>query len=31
MVQGEPVRIERRLSALLVADVAGNSRLVHVT
>jgi class 3 adenylate cyclase len=29
MVQERPVRVERTLSAILVADVAGNSRLVH--
>ena len=29
MVQERPVRVERRLSAILVADVAGYSRLVH--
>jgi TolB-like protein/class 3 adenylate cyclase/Flp pilus assembly protein TadD len=29
MVQERPVRVERRLSAILVADVAGYSRLMH--
>src|SRR5437763_7312421 len=29
MVQGRPVRVERRLSAILAADVAGYSRLMH--
>lgn len=29
MVQEEPVRIERRLSAILAADVSGYSRLMH--
>ena len=29
MVQKRPVRIERRLSAILAADVAGYSRLMH--
>jgi TolB-like protein len=29
MVQEQPVRVERRLSAILVADVAGYSRLMH--
>jgi TolB-like protein/class 3 adenylate cyclase len=29
MVQEQPVRIERRLSAILAADVAGYSRLMH--
>ena len=29
MVHERPARIERRLSAILVADVAGYSRLVH--
>jgi class 3 adenylate cyclase len=29
MVQERPVRVERRLSAILVADVADYSRLVH--
>jgi class 3 adenylate cyclase len=29
MVQEPPVRIERRLSAILVADIAGYSRLMH--
>ena len=29
MVQERPVRVERRLSALLAADVAGYSRLMH--
>jgi adenylate cyclase len=29
MVQERPLRFERRLSAILVADVAGYSRLVH--
>ena len=29
MVQDRPARIERRLSAILVADVAGYSRLMH--
>ncbi len=29
MAQDPPVRIERRLSAILVADVAGYSRLMH--
>jgi hypothetical protein len=29
MVQKPPVRIERRLSAILAADVAGYSRLMH--
>jgi TolB-like protein/class 3 adenylate cyclase len=29
MVQGRPARIERRLSAILAADVAGYSRLMH--
>src|SRR6266513_4622351 len=29
MVQERPVRVERRLSAMLVADVAGYSRLMH--
>jgi len=30
MVQERPVRIERRLSAILAADVAGYSRLMHI-
>jgi len=30
MVQERPVRVERRLSAILAADVAGYSRLMHV-
>src|SRR5262245_61348637 len=29
MVEERPVRIERRLSAILAADVAGYSRLMH--
>src|SRR6516165_7809569 len=29
MVQARPVRVERRLSAILAADVAGYSRLMH--
>jgi class 3 adenylate cyclase len=29
MVQEGPVRVERRLSAILAADVAGYSRLMH--
>src|SRR5215470_11023883 len=29
MVQGRPVRVERRLAAILAADVAGYSRLMH--
>jgi class 3 adenylate cyclase len=29
MVQEPPVRVERRLSAILAADVAGYSRLMH--
>ncbi|MEH2506815.1 TolB-like protein/Tfp pilus assembly protein PilF [Bradyrhizobium sp. AZCC 1578] len=29
MVQEQPVRVERRLSAILAADVAGYSRLMH--
>ena len=29
MVQDRPVRVERRLSAILAADVAGYSRLMH--
>jgi adenylate cyclase len=29
MVQQRPVRVERRLSAILAADVAGYSRLMH--
>jgi class 3 adenylate cyclase len=29
MVQELPVRVERRLSAILAADVAGYSRLMH--
>jgi hypothetical protein len=29
MVQDRPARIERRLSAILAADVAGYSRLMH--
>jgi TolB-like protein/class 3 adenylate cyclase len=29
MVQERPVRVERKLSAILVADVAGYSRLMH--
>ena len=29
MVEQHPVRVERRLSAILVADVAGYSRLMH--
>jgi hypothetical protein len=29
MVQQRPVRVERRLSAMLAADVAGYSRLMH--
>src|SRR5438046_8954065 len=29
MVQGRPARVERRLSAILAADVAGYSRLMH--
>ena len=29
MVQDRPVRIERRLSAILAADVSGHSRLMH--
>ena len=29
MVQERPARIERRLSAILAADVAGYSRLMH--
>ena len=28
MVQERPVRVERRLSAILAADVAGYSRLI---
>jgi hypothetical protein len=30
MVQEPPVRVERRLSAILAADVAGYSRLMTV-
>jgi TolB-like protein/class 3 adenylate cyclase/tetratricopeptide (TPR) repeat protein len=30
MVQERPVRVERRLSAILAADVAGYSRLMHI-
>src|SRR5215475_7334940 len=30
MVQERPVRIQRRLSAILAADVAGYSRLMHI-
>src|ERR1700751_3773080 len=29
MVQEQPVQVERRLSAILAADVAGYSRLMH--
>jgi len=29
MVEERPVRVERRLSAILAADVAGYSRLMH--
>jgi adenylate cyclase len=29
MVQERPDRVERRLSAILAADVAGYSRLMH--
>src|SRR6201991_131271 len=29
MVQEQPVRVERRLAAILAADVAGYSRLMH--
>ncbi len=29
MVQERPVRVERRLSAILAADMAGYSRLMH--
>jgi adenylate cyclase len=29
MLQGRPVRVERRLSAILAADVASYSRLMH--
>ncbi len=29
MVQERPVRVERRLSAILAADIAGYSRLMH--
>jgi adenylate cyclase len=29
MVQERPVQVERRLSAILAADVAGYSRLMH--
>jgi TolB-like protein/class 3 adenylate cyclase len=29
MLEGRPVRVERRLSAILAADVAGYSRLMH--
>jgi class 3 adenylate cyclase len=29
MVQEQPVRVERRLSAILAADAAGYSRLMH--
>src|SRR5262245_48883348 len=29
MVQDRPVRVERRVSAILAADVAGYSRLMH--
>jgi adenylate cyclase len=29
MVQERPVRVERRLSAILAADVAGYLRLMH--
>ncbi len=29
MVQERPVRVKRRLSAILAADVAGYSRLMH--
>jgi class 3 adenylate cyclase len=29
MVQERPVRVERRLSAIMAADVAGYSRLMH--
>jgi adenylate cyclase len=29
MVQERPVRVERRLTAILAADVAGYSRLMH--
>src|ERR1700758_1215181 len=29
MVQERPIRVERRLSAILAADVAGYSRLMH--
>ena len=31
MVQERPVRVERRLSAILAADVAGYSRLMQRT
>ena len=30
MVQERPVRVERKLSAILAADVAGYSRLMHI-
>jgi hypothetical protein len=30
MVQERPVRFERRLAAILAADVAGYSRLMHI-
>ena len=30
MVQERPVRVERRLSAILAADMAGYSRLMHI-
>jgi adenylate cyclase len=30
MVQKRPVRFERRLAAILAADVAGYSRLMHL-
>ena len=29
MVQERPVRVERKLSAIMAADVAGYSRLMH--
>jgi class 3 adenylate cyclase len=29
MVQERPVRVERRLAAIVAADVAGHSRLMH--
>ena len=29
MVQEQPTRVERRLAAILAADVAGYSRLMH--